>query len=112
MPLRLIGFILVFGVFLVFVAFNLGNTCDINFGFTSFKNVPVFFTVFSSFILGMFCSLPFMFGIRSKKKNKAGDGDDPAGKKTKKRWGKKKEQEPEVPPVDSSFSDGGPYGVN
>ena len=110
MPWRLIGFILVFGIFLVFVAFNLGNTCDINFGFTSFTDVPVFFTVFSSLILGMLCSLPFMLGIRSKRKNKSVPADAITDKKPKKQWGKKKETT--ATPEETSFSNGGPYGVN
>ena len=111
MPLRLIGFILAFGVFLVFVAFNLGNTCDINFGFTSLKDVPVFLTAFSSFVLGMLCSLPFMLRARLKRKNKAEKGEDTAADaKPKKRWGKKKDA-PSTP-ENSSFSNGGPYGVN
>ena len=108
MPLRLIGFIIIFGVFLIFVVFNMGNKCDINFGFTSFKDVPIFLSVFSSFILGMLCSLPFMLVSRAKKKNKNAAGE--GGEKPKKIWGKKKEP-PEVLP-DASFSDGGPYGVN
>ena len=110
MPLRLIGFILVFAVFLAFVAFNLGNTCDISFGFTSFEDVPVFFTVFSSFILGMLCSLPFMLRIRSKRKNKGGAGDSAAHEKPQKQWGKKKDSTEMLP--GPSFPDGGPYGID
>jgi uncharacterized integral membrane protein len=113
MPLRLIEFILVFAVFLVFIAFNLENKCDINFGFRLMKDVPVFLTAFSSFIFGMLCAVPFIIGARAKKKAKAGkNGEVP--EKPKKKWGKKKE---EASPVSSdaggnSFSDGGPYGVN
>jgi uncharacterized integral membrane protein len=108
MPWRLIQFIIIFGIFLVFAALNLVNKSDINFGFTSIKDVPVYLSAFSAFIFGMLCSLPFIFRIRSKKKNAAEGGA--ADEKPKKRWGKKKET-PEVLP-DSSFSDGGPYGVN
>ena len=107
MPWRLIGFILIFGIFLAFVAFNLGNRCDINFGFKTFSDVPVFFTVFTSFALGMLCSLPFMLRSRLKKKNKPIDSST---QKPKKQWGKKKESPAE--PEELSFSDGGPYGVN
>jgi uncharacterized integral membrane protein len=107
MPWRLILFIIVFAVFLGFIAFNLGNTCDISFGFTSFKDVPVFFTVFSSFMLGMLCTLPVVFG-RKKRKDPA--KDEP---KLKKKWGKKKDEPAELAPVEGGvFSDGGPYGVN
>jgi uncharacterized integral membrane protein len=122
MPWRLIGFILFFGIFLVFIAFNLGNNCDINFGFgVEFKDVPVFLTAFASFILGMLCAVPFVFSIRRKKKDKtAGKGGapaalpaefsgDPADGKPRKRWGKKND----APPVGAEGpEEGGPYGIN
>jgi hypothetical protein len=102
MPRRLIGFIIIFGLFLFFAAFNVPNKSNISFGFITFQDVPVFLSVFTAFFFGMLCSLPLIF--RSKKK------DAENGEKPKKRWGKKKET-PETP-EDSSFSDGGPYGVN
>jgi uncharacterized integral membrane protein len=121
MPWRLIGFILLFGIFLVFIAFNLENSCDINFGFRVFSEVPVFLTVFSSFILGMFCAIPFVFSLRRRKKDKPGKGKgeapaallaeipgEPAAKPGKK-WGKKKDilDEGAVVPEED-----GPYGIN
>ena len=69
MPWRSIQFIAIFAVVLLFVAFNLANRCDISFGFTVIKDAPVFFTVFASVFLGMLCSLPFVFGGRSRKKS-------------------------------------------
>jgi uncharacterized integral membrane protein len=109
MPWRLIGFIIIFGIFLVFIAFNLGNKCDINFGFRVFTEVPVFLTAFSSFILGMFCAMPFLAGVRAKKKEKAArDGAPPAA-------GRKREDKRETGGSGSegkSLSHGGPYGVN
>jgi uncharacterized integral membrane protein len=104
MPWRLIGFILIFGLFLVFAAFNVTNKCDISFGFTSLKEVPVYLSAFTAFFFGMLCTMPFIF----LKKKKAENGEKP--KKRWEKWGKKKET-PETP-GDSSFSDGGPYGVN
>jgi uncharacterized integral membrane protein len=68
MPLRLVAVFLIVAVFLVFVMFNLDNRCNINFGFKEFKEVPVFMTIFISFILGLLCALPFF--LRSKKLNK------------------------------------------
>jgi hypothetical protein len=110
MPLRLIEFIIVFAVFLVFIAFNLGNKCDVNFGFRLVKDVPVFLTAFSSFIFGMLCTVPFIIGAKAKKK--AGDGET-SPENSKKKWGKKKEEIPTASDTgDKSFSDGGPYGVN
>jgi len=68
MPWRLIVFIVIFSVFLAFVTFNLENRCNISFGFTDIPNVPVFLTVFTSFILGMFCTLPLVMFIHKKHK--------------------------------------------
>jgi uncharacterized integral membrane protein len=118
MPWRLIGFILLFGIFLVFIAFNLGNKCDINFGFRVFQEVPVFLTAFASFILGMLCAVPFIFSIRRKKKDKAAGkkepqaallpalSGDPEGVRPRKKWGKKTET-----PAAGVPEEGGPYGI-
>ena len=70
MPWRLIIFIVVFAVFLIFITFNLENKCDIGFGFTSLSDVPVFITIFSSFVLGFFCALPLIFHIKKRKTEK------------------------------------------
>jgi hypothetical protein len=58
----------IFGIFLAFITFNLENRCDISFGFTIAKEVPVFLTIFISFALGLFCALPFV--IRAGKARK------------------------------------------
>ena len=68
MPWRLLVFIAVFGILLAFIAFNLENKCDISFGFTVIPAVPVFITIFISFALGLFCTLPFV--IRALKMRK------------------------------------------
>ena len=70
MPWRLILFIVVFAVFLVFITFNLDNRCDISFGVVVFPSVPVFLTVFASFFLGLLCTLPFIASAQ-KKRNEA-----------------------------------------
>ena len=80
MSRRLIGFIVVFAIFLLFVIFNLENKCDINFGFGTVKDVPVFVTVFVSFLAGMICILPFIF----KRKGNDTSGDKPEKKSDKK----------------------------
>jgi uncharacterized integral membrane protein len=69
MPKKLILFIVIFAVVLLFVAFNLTNKCDISFGFTKIKDAPVFLTVFVSFFLGMLCALPFIISAGLRKKN-------------------------------------------
>ncbi|GBU27503.1 hypothetical protein R84B8_01035 [Treponema sp. R8-4-B8] len=70
MPWRLILFIVIFAVFLFFIGFNLGDEfkCDINFGFTRLPQVPVFFTIFVSFALGIVCSAPLFLHLRRKRK--------------------------------------------
>ncbi len=95
MPWRLIGFILLFAVFLIFIGFNLENSCNISFGFVHFDNVPVYLTAFSSFIFGMLCALPLAISFRLKKKSKGPDGKDSGNgsiegpKPEQKKWGKK-----------------------
>jgi hypothetical protein len=64
---RLIGFILVFVLFLTFIILNLGNSCDISFGFKTIPQVPVFITAFSSFVLGMLVTMPFALTLGRKK---------------------------------------------
>jgi len=70
MPWRLIIFIAVFAVFLVFISFNLENKCDISFGFAKLTEVPVFITIFTSFILGLLCSLPLLMHIKKSRAEK------------------------------------------
>ena len=52
--------------------FNLGDDykCNINFGFIVAKDVHVFVTAFSAFIVGMLFTLPFIFGGKSRTKDK------------------------------------------
>lgn len=113
MPWRLIQFIIIFTILLVFTAFNLRNNCDINFGFSVIKEVPVYLTAFTAFILGMLCALPFVIKTRIKSGNTVSGHDKKPGKPGKpgKTLGKK-EIETSEKSEDSSFSDGGPYGVN
>jgi uncharacterized integral membrane protein len=72
MPWRLIGFILIALAFLAFIGFNLENRCDISFGFYTFSQVPVFFTAFFTFVLGMLLALPLVISFRSK--SRRGEG--------------------------------------
>jgi uncharacterized integral membrane protein len=87
MPWRLIVVIAIFAVFLAFITFNLENRCDINFWFNmGIKDVPVFLTIFTSFALGLFCTLPITLFYRKKhreissKEKKPKKGGIPAGK--------------------------------
>ncbi|MDR2052033.1 MAG: hypothetical protein LBP80_01340 [Treponema sp.] len=70
MFLKFIGFVALCAVFLVFIGFNLENKCDISFGFTKLSDVPVFFTAFASFVLGLLASVPIAVSIRLRKNRK------------------------------------------
>ena len=91
MPWRLIVFILIFAVVLAFITFNLGHKCDISFGFITFEAVPVFLTVFISFMLGLLSTLPFIITAGKKRNDKKVGKDDG--------------------PKDLVFPDGGPNGI-
>ena len=59
--------LLVFTVF--FVGFNLDNRCDVNLLFYTFKNLPVFYTILISFVLGVFVTIPaFLLSLKKDKK--------------------------------------------
>jgi uncharacterized integral membrane protein len=71
MPWRLIVVIVIFAVFLAFITFNLENKCDINFWFKhGIEDVPVFITIFASFVLGLFCALSIILFYRKKHNEK------------------------------------------
>ena len=95
MPWRLIGLIIILAILLAFIGFNLDNTCPISFGFTRIDNVPVYLTVFASFVLGMLMSVPFLISFALRKKAPK------APKKT---------AAAETLPAEDSG--GGPYGID
>ncbi|MCL2066382.1 MAG: hypothetical protein FWG99_02820 [Treponema sp.] len=106
MPWRLIGLVIVFAIFLAFITFNLGNKCDISFGFITFNEVPVFLTAFASFFFGMFCAIPVVISAERKRREKLIKNDVV---KPLRKWGKKKDKASEdepapLYPVDDSYS--------
>ncbi|MCL2008729.1 MAG: hypothetical protein FWG77_11670 [Treponema sp.] len=66
--IKLIAFILVFALFMVFIVLNLEHRSDVSFGLITFENIPVFVSVLASFALGMLFSIPLSFTLRKKKK--------------------------------------------
>ncbi|MDR2515986.1 MAG: hypothetical protein LBC88_01240 [Spirochaetaceae bacterium] len=96
MPWRLLGFIFFFGIVLVFSVFNRHNGCDISFGFVTLRNVPVYLTVFASFLFGLVCSLPYAVSayLRARRGKKASSGgkNPPPEKKSKKERGSVRER--------------------
>jgi uncharacterized integral membrane protein len=110
---RLIVFIVIFALFLAFIVFNLDNRSDVSFGFTTFGEIPVFLTAFSSFMLGMLFCIPFFLSIKKKRKNDSHEPSHdqiPISEKTnapapKKSWGfKNKKSKPDTGKVDKAES--------
>ncbi|MDR2053713.1 MAG: hypothetical protein LBP80_09885 [Treponema sp.] len=109
MPWRLIGFIVLFAVFLVFIGLNLENHSDISFGFAKLPDVPVYLTAFSSFVLGMLWAVPYVISLRFKRKagqNAADKADKADKKKRSPQKGQATEAEEILP------GPGGPYGID
>jgi uncharacterized integral membrane protein len=73
MPRRLIQFIVLFAVILLFIIFNLENKCDISIIFKVIHDVPVFLVAFFSFVIGMLITLPFILSYQLRKKRKTED---------------------------------------
>jgi uncharacterized integral membrane protein len=111
MPWRLVGFIILFAIFLVFITLNLQNSCDVSLGFTTVENVPVYLTSFCAFALGLLCIIPFAVSLRLKK-NKGGKEPLLPGGKSKKKGGKKGEAVLEEIPEISPYRDEGTYGID
>ncbi|MDR1429708.1 MAG: hypothetical protein LBI85_05415 [Spirochaetaceae bacterium] len=81
---RLLGTVILFAILLLFIGFNLNNRCDVSFWFVELKQVPVYLTVFSAFMLGLLCSIPLAFSLGRKRKAKAAiPAPSPEGKKKK-----------------------------
>ena len=66
MPWKFILFIFFLILGAVFTGLNLGNSCNINFGFKTFEQIPVFLTILFAFLAGIVVTLPFTLG-RGKK---------------------------------------------
>ena len=71
MPWKLILYLVILGVILVFVGLNIGNTADISFGFHVFEQVPVFVGLFFAFFLGVLVTLPVAIKSSAQKTRKS-----------------------------------------
>ncbi|MDR2759183.1 MAG: hypothetical protein LBB78_07380 [Spirochaetaceae bacterium] len=112
---KLIGFVVFFGLLLVFIGLNLDNSCNISFGFTTIEAVPIYLTVFSAFVLGLFCTIPLIVSSKLRKSKKTRDAPaiDAGGKNRK--AGKRRANKKENPTEDGtrgSFDNGDSYGIN
>lgn len=88
MPWKLVGFIICLILGTCFAGFNLGNSCNISFGFTSFQNVPIFFSLIVAFSLGVLVTLPFTVIKKKSAKDKKAQAEQRAMKKIKKEQAK------------------------
>lgn len=64
MPWKLLAFIAVMAIVLVFIGFNLDNRCDISLVFVTFPAVPVVITILVTYILGLLSALVLSIGRR------------------------------------------------
>jgi uncharacterized integral membrane protein len=70
MPWRMILFLIVLGLIVLFAALNTSNASSVSFGFVVFEDVPVFLSLFIAFLVGAFVMLPFTIKPRRSKRNK------------------------------------------
>ncbi len=67
MPWKLIFYLIIIGLILVFIGLNLGHTTDISLGFHEFTEVPVFMGLFVAFFLGVAVTIPIAVQSSSRK---------------------------------------------
>jgi uncharacterized integral membrane protein len=72
MPWRLVTFVVILGVVVIFSAFNTTNTSDISFGFFVAKDVPIFLSLFFAFAVGVIIMVPFLIGTAKSKRGRRG----------------------------------------
>jgi len=61
-PWKLLAFIAVMALVLVFVGFNLDNRCDISLVFVTFRSVPVVITILATYVLGLLSAFILSLG--------------------------------------------------
>ena len=62
MPWRLVVFIVILGLVVVFAGFNISNVSDVSFGFYKATDVPIFISLFFAFLIGVIIMVPFAVG--------------------------------------------------
>lgn len=111
MPIKLIITVLLMAFAAVFTGFNLDNKCNI-WLFHVFNDVPVYVTIFSSFIAGVFIMIPFTVGKGSRKSEKKSREPGPVKTKREKKVSRPEEKSligaDSSSPASSSSSGNGP----
>lgn len=62
MPWRMIRFILILAVVILFIGLNAGNRSDISFWFNdqvTFTEIPIYISLFGAYVLGAISVIPF-----------------------------------------------------
>lgn len=83
MPWKLVGFIVCLVLGTCFAGFNLENSCNISFGFHTFENIPIFFSLIIAFACGVVVTLPFTIIKKKTAKEKQALAEEKALKKIK-----------------------------
>lgn len=83
MPWKLVGFIVCLVLGTCFAGFNLGNSCNISFGFHTFENIPIFLSLIIAFACGVVVTLPFTIIKKKTAKEKQALAEEKAMKKIK-----------------------------
>lgn len=96
MPWKLVGFIVCLVLGTCFAGFNLGNSCNISFGFKTFENVPIFFSLIVAFALGVIVTLPFTVIRKKSAKDRKAQIEQKAMKKLQKAQAKAAQKEAKV----------------
>jgi uncharacterized integral membrane protein len=69
-------------IVVLFIVFNVNNSSDINFGFKTYEEVPIFLSLFIAFAAGALVTIPMvLFGKRKKNPEKEVRKKRKSGKK-------------------------------
>ena len=88
MPWKLVGFIICLILGTCFAGFNLENSCNISFGFKTFQNVPIFFSLIVAFSCGVLVTLPFTVIKKKSAKEKKVQAEERAMRKIRRQQDK------------------------
>ncbi len=61
MPWKLLFYLIVLSVVVLFAGVNIRNVSDVSVGFHTFEDIPIFVSLFAAFFLGVLVTLPFTY---------------------------------------------------
>jgi uncharacterized integral membrane protein len=97
MPWRMIFFLFIMLLVVLFIAMNVNHTSDISFGIVSWQDVPVYLSLFIAFSAGVLLTIPMVLLKRGRKKDN--------GFRSKKAKGGKKEKPADLAVFDDPGED-------